>query len=231
MRSLSLVAIILITACASRARKAENDRQADRAQIEAQLQSETSLKADRSELAEIRADIPDEKQRENDELALFLKLMGQGTEQPSTVRDKFARLVTNKRSSFREKIEKLRAEYKAAETKRREDFTKAAQKKRDRYFIKKRDLKASQNFMSEQEKERLRVAAEERERRQSFEAELSTRSKDFESYMRERTNDFNEQLRLYSKKFSEKPRETKAVTGDDFRRMDEMPAKTLGTED
>lgn len=231
MRLLVPVLLILITACTSRARKAETNREEDRAQIDAQLQSEMSLKTDRSELAEIRADIPEEKQRENDELALFLKLMGQGTEQPSTVRDKFARLVANKRSSFREKVERLRADYKAAELKRREEFTKAAQKKRDRYFIKKRDPKASQSFMAEQEKERLRVSAEERERRQSFEAELSTRSKDFESYMRERTNEFNEQLRLYSKKISEKPRETKAVTGDDFRRMDEMPAKSLGTED
>lgn len=228
---LGLAAFLISTACAKRSPKPEQVRQQDRQTIAAALSEEMSLKADREELSELRKDIPAETQKANDELALQLNLMKQGTESPVTLRDRFQSLVQRKRQDFRKVVERLRSDYRQAETRRREDFTTAQRKKRESFLSSKRESREIQRFSSDQEKERSRFFADERDRRQNFEAELNARSKDFESYMRERNNEFNEQYRLYSKKFSEKPKEKKAVTGDDFQKLDQLPSKPLSTED
>jgi hypothetical protein len=228
---LLLAALVSLTACAARAKKPETVRQEDRETVDGVLNEEISLKADRESLKGIRADIPEQKQKANDELALFLNLMGQGTEQPSAVRDKFSTLVERKRTSFREKVGRLRTDYNAEEVRRREDYMTAQAKKRESFLASKRSPKEISRFTSDLDKERTRFFADERDRRSNFEAEVTAKSKEFESYMHEKMNEFNEQYRLYSKKFSEKPKEKKAVTGDDFKRMNEIPAKTLGTEE
>jgi len=194
-------------------RQAQNHQQ-DRGVVKDRLEEEVSLKADRSALEEMRKDIPAEKQRANDELALFLGLMNQGTEPPSTVRDRFHVMVQKKRAVFREKSEALRQEYRRAEVERREKFTKSLRTERDSFQKKKRDSKEMREFYQEQERKRNNFNTDERDRRQSFESEMRAQSKDFDSYMREKQNEFNEQFRLYSKKYSERPKEKKAVTGE-----------------
>lgn len=247
MRNLVIPLLLLaitaqLPACKSRAKKAAQARAEDRQKIQDSLQQEMSLKADRDHLAELRKDIPDEKQKQNDELALFLTLMKQGTEQPNVVRERYNVLVQKRRSAHREKVQRLRNDYRSDETKRREEFLKKQKDKRDAFNKKKRDSKANREFYSEQDKERSRFFADERDRRQSFEAELSAQSKDFESYMRERNNEFNEQFRLYSKQFSERPKEKKAVTGESgsgtpsgsgsrgFDQFKSVPTTPLGTD-
>lgn len=224
-------ALCFAAGCVTNSKRPEQVRADDRKKIEAELSEEMSLKADRDHLAEMRKDIPQEVQKANDELALQLNLMKGGTEAPASVRDRFNSLVMRKRSDFRAKVDRLRSDYRAQETRRREDFMQAQKKKRESFLSGKRERAEITRFNTDMEKERVRFNADERDRRQNFEAELNSSSKDFESYMRERQKEFNEQYRLYSKKYSEKPKEKKAVTGDEFRQMDALPAKTIGTED
>ncbi len=225
-----LFAAVAFTGCAQTPDKRIAD---DRKNVEQELSGEMSLKADREQLAEMRKDIPQEKQKSNDELALYLQLMRQGTEQPQMVHDKFSVIVQKRRTIFRDKVAKLRDSYHKSEAKRREEFLAEQKAKRDSYQSSKRTSTELHDFYTASDKDRQSFFAEERDRRQAFEAEVSAQSKDFDSYMREKTNEFNEQYRLYSKKFSEKPREKKAVTGEsnDMQGIDKLPTKTLGTED
>jgi hypothetical protein len=225
------LALLGLSGCKSRQTKAAEVREQDRAQIQTQLQEEMTLKEDREHLSKLRKDIPPEKQKANDELALFLTLMDQGTEQPNTLRERFTVLVQKKRSAFRDKVEDLRKDFRTKESRQREDFIYNQQKKRDSYMKTKRDSKAYQRFVTDQDRDRSRFFQEQRDRRTAFEAEISAQSHDFNSYMVERQNEFNEQFRLYSKKYSERPKAKKAVTGDDFKRLDSAPANPLGTED
>lgn len=243
MRSIfiALSAVLVFTSCVRAGKKAEQNRQADRDKIQNTLEQEMSLKADREQIAELRKDIPDAKQRQNDELALYLNLMKQGTEQPNIVRDRFQTLVQKRRTSYRDKVTRLRDDFRKEETRRREDFLKAQKDKRDAQIKKKQTSAENRRFFGDQDKESQRFFADERDRRKNFEAELTAQSKDFESYMRERNNEFNEQFRLYSKQFSEKPKDKKAVTGDTgpgnpsgsgtqgFDKLKEVPASPLGT--
>jgi hypothetical protein len=231
LRYASLVLFAFLVSCVSTSKPPAKVRDDDRKKIDAELSQEMSLKADRSQLQDLRKDIPEDKQKSNDELALFLQMMSQGKENPSTVRDRFSSLVQRKRADFRKKVDRLREDFRQEETKRREDFMSAQRTKREAFLSRKRDYKEASRFNTDQERERTRFFADERDRRSSFEAELNTHSKDFDSYMRERQNQFNEQFRLYSKQMSEKPKDSKAVTGDDFKRLQEAPATPLGTEE
>lgn len=204
---------------------------ADRAIVHQELDGETSLREDRDHLAELRKEIPEETRKSNDELALQLNMMRQGNENPQMLRDRFQILVQKRRTSFREKTAKLREKYREEETKRRDDFLAQQKRKRDAFIKRKRPTGATRDFFVEQDKERQGFFSDERARRQAFESEVSAQSKDFDSYMRERQKEFDEQYRLYSKKFSEKPKDKKAVTGDEFKRLEESSAAPLGTED
>lgn len=218
-----------LTACALRSNSAK--RAADREVVQKELGEETSLKEDRDHLAELRKEIPEETRKSNDELALALNMMKQGNENPQMLRDRFHIMVQKKRTVFREKTAKLREKYRSEETKRRDAFLDQQKKKRDAFIKRKRQSKETREFFAEQDRERQGFFADERERRQAFESEVSAQSKDFDAYMRERQKEFDEQYRLYSKKFSEKPKDRKAVTGDEFKRLEESSATPLGTED
>jgi hypothetical protein len=235
MKTLSVIAIaLLLSACQSplpEGSNTEQNRTADREHVKSEL--EISLKADRDQFAELRKEVPQEKQKKNDELALYLEVMRQGTEQPSIVRERFSAIVQKRRDGFRNKVMRLREDFRKDETRRREDFLKEHKNRRDSFAKKKHDSQESREFFAEQEQLRQRFFADERDRRQSFESEISSQSKDFESFMRERNNEFNERFRIYSKKFYEKPKETKAVTGDSgggFDKLKNMEAAPLGTD-
>ncbi|NJL26283.1 MAG: hypothetical protein HC902_14785 [Calothrix sp. SM1_5_4] len=134
--------------CASKRQSASaaEVRADDRRVIQEELIPEISLKSDRAELNELRKEIPAEKQKANDELALFLSMMKAGTEQPSLVRDRFHALVQKKRAVFREKVDRLREDYRVSETRRREEFMNAQKKARDEYFRKRREPRDARNF-------------------------------------------------------------------------------------
>lgn len=231
--ALVLFALSTLSSCAGKKKSPQAVRAEDRHTIETELAQESSLKADREQLAELRKNVPPEKQKENDELALQLNVMKQGTEQPNLVRERFSAMVQKKRSAFRQKAQDLRDDYRKEETRRREDFMNAQRSKRESFMKRKPNSKDTRDFLGDQERERQRFYGDERDRRQNFEAEMGAKSRDFDSYMRERQAEFNEQFRLYSKKYSERPKERKAVTGeeDEFQRLRDMQGTPLGTED
>ena len=224
-----LVLVLTIAGCVSSSPSKE--RAQDREKIKNELGSEMSLKEDRATPDAFRKDTPAETRKQNDEMALHLNLMKQGTESPAAVRDKFQSLIRKKRTEFREKSRKLRDDYRGDETKRRDEFLNAQKTKRDAFMRRKRDSAQTRAFTGEQEKARAAFFSDERARRQNFESDMNAQSKDFDAYMRERQKEFDEQYRQYSKKFSERPKEKNAVTGDDFKRLEETPASPLGTED
>lgn len=240
---LLVLSVVFLTSCKSGGgKKPEQVRAEDRDKIQHTLEQEMTLKQDRQQLETLRKDIPTEKQKQNDELALFLNLMKQGTEQPNLVREKFSTLVQRKRSDFRAKVARLREDFRNEETRKREDFLKVQKDKREAFTRKKPTSKENREFFSDQDRDRSRFFSDERDRRSSFEAEIQAQSRDFDSYMRERTYEFNEQFRLYSKQFSEKPKEKKAVTGEagsqtpsgsgsrGFDQLKDIPSTPLGTD-
>ncbi len=202
----------------------------DRKQVEQELSGEMSLKADREQLQDLRKEIPEERRKTNDELALYLQLMRQGTEQPQTMREKFTSIVQKKRQAFRDKVSHLRENYHRSEQKRREEYLSEQKNKRSSFMSTKRKSEETNEFYKDQDRERQAFFAQERERRLAFEAEVSAQSKDFDSYMREKNNEFIEQYRLYSKQFADKAKEKKLEETKGFNQMDQAPAKTLGTE-
>lgn len=223
---------LVLASCAHTSRQAIRD--GDRADVQKELSGEMSLKADREALAEMRKGIPEEKRKSNDELALYLQLMKQGTENPEIVRNKFSSLVEKKRQSFRDKVQKLRASYSKSEAKRRDEYLNSQQQKRKGYVATKRKPDEMREYFAQQDKDRQSFFADERDRRANFESEINGQSKDFDSYMREKMNEFNEQYRLYAKQFSERSKDKKAVTEEtgkpDFKKMDSLPTKPLGTD-
>jgi hypothetical protein len=234
------LALVVLAGCAGpkpvSVQVASEQRTADREKVQEQLSPEMSLKADRDQLKDLRKQIPQEKQKSNDELALFLQLMQQGTEQPQMVHDRFTTLVEKRRTVFREKVQRLRDSYRQDESARRDEYLDKQKSVRNSFSSSKRTPDEVKTFFAKQDTQRKTFFADERDRRTSFESELSAQSKDFESYMRERINEFNEQYRLYSKKFSERPVQKKAVTGEandssEFKRIEEVPAKAIGTDD
>lgn len=222
--------LLYLSGCVTKRREAEV-RADDRKIVEQELGTEMSLREDRDSLKDYRREVPEDTQKQNDELALFLNLMRQGNENPQMVRDRFNVMVQKKRATFRDKAAKLREIYRDEETKRREKHLEQAKIKRERYLRRKLDAKDNREFFNELEKERLTFSATERARRTSFEAEVGAQSKDFDAYMREKQKEFDEQYRLYTKKFSERPKDKKAATGDEFKRLEQAPATSLGTED
>ncbi len=231
MRIRHQVLALLLLASTGCAVAPDRDRADDRKKVEDELSGEMSLKADREQLKDMRKEIPQERRKTNDELALYLQLMKQGTEQPENVRDKFTTIVQKKREGFREKVARLRENYHRSEQKRRDEYLEEQKAKRDHFMSSKHKSNETQEFYSDQDRDRQDFFSGERSRRQSFEAEIDSQSKDFDSYMREKNNEFNEQYRIYAKAFSDKEKQKKAAERGEFNQMDQAPAKHLGTED
>lgn len=189
MRCWLIAVIVLLSGCTTtRPPDKAATRADDRQYVRQELGGEVSLKADREELKDLRGEIPEERQRANDELALTLELFKDGRIPPVEIRDKFSAIVEKKRSRFRAKVARLRENYHVAEVRRREDFTQEQSNAREAYLKRRREPRDSQRFMRDQDRDRTRFFADERDRRQNFETEVNSASKDFESYMREKNN-------------------------------------------
>ncbi len=170
-------------------------------------QGEISLKADRSHLDELRKDIPEETQKENDELALLLNMMGTVDKHPSVIRDQFERLLRKNREVHKKKTTKVRNDFNKNERIKREAFLKDLKEERNRFMSNKSSRDEVKEFYSEQDSKRKEFFADERDRRKEFESELRQKSKDFESYVREKRNEFYQMHRTYLKAYQEQQKE------------------------
>lgn len=191
-------------------RVSKNDRDA--------IPNEVSLKEDRSQFAELRKDIPEEIQKENDELALILNLMsssgsqvlglngGEGgfsrEKEPSRIRDRFNRVMRKKREASDRLLRKQREEYSAKEKKDRDEFLRGLQNERNDHQ-KNNDLSKEdrKQFFKDQDGKRKTYFADEKDARKEFESKIRDSRKSFEDYFRERSNEFNQLHREYTKTY------------------------------
>ena len=155
-------AAFMATSCETPAPKPRPQPKGDAAPIP----DEVSLREDRSSLEELRKGEPEEIKKQNDELALLLGLMKDGTEEPSKVRERYNKIVRDKREKMDKRLRKERDAFSKSEKKGRDDFMKAAAKDRSKFMARKRSPEASKDFFDQQENKRKARFDEEREKRQ-----------------------------------------------------------------
>ncbi|PIS11565.1 MAG: hypothetical protein COT73_03285 [Bdellovibrio sp. CG10_big_fil_rev_8_21_14_0_10_47_8] len=162
-----------------------------------------SLSADRQALDHLRSQEPEDRRRENDELALILGLMSEVKRPPSEVRNQFDQILRKKRELFNKDLSREREEFTKTERKKRETFLKDSQRARDEFNRDKHSREQRTEFYQEQSEKRSEYFADERDRRSDFESDVRERRKNFEDYARSKQNDFNQEYRAYSKKYDE----------------------------
>lgn len=182
--------------------------------VRSQLQKEIRLSDDNQQISELRKSLPEQKRRDNDDLAEYLKKIELAQKDPDRARNEWSQLIQKRREKFRDATNKLRETYSADERKRREDFTKEQNKKKDELRNRKLKPQASQEAFAKLGEEQREYFNNERLRRKDFEAEVQVQMKDFEHMVRERQQAFNEQLRAYKKKESNSETVPLSTEGD-----------------
>lgn len=171
------------------------------------------LSKDREELSKLRQEIPEEKRKENDEVAFSLGLMSELRLRPSEVREKFNTALRRKRDLFNKDMKKYREDFTKAEKSDRDKFVKGLENERKEMQGKKWPADKRKEFSDRIETKRKEFFLEQREKREQFEAEIRSQRKNFDDYAREKTNDFNQEHRAYTKRY------------DDFRKEKEAEKK------
>ena len=168
---------------------------------------ELSLKADRSALDEERKQIPPETKRSNDEMALILQLMQTNDlgemQDPSKIRERFDKVVREKRTKLDREVQKSRADFAKNEKTSRDLYFANLKTKREEFAKEKHDSETRSQFFSDQDQKRRDFTADLQEKRSSFETDVREKRKDFEDYIHERQSSFNDEYRSYSKRYDE----------------------------
>ena len=187
---------LILSSCSVSTKRAELQSDDDKP---TEVADEVSLRADRSEVADLRKDIPDDVKKENDELALVLSMMKDGTDEPGKVRDRFNTAVRKKREKFDKTMRKQRDDFTKTERKTREEFLKNLKSERDSFVSgRKRTADARKEFFDDQDVKRRDFFSDQTDKRREFESEVNEERKTFEDYVREQTNRFNQEHREYS---------------------------------
>lgn len=166
-----------------------------------------SLQADRQAMEQLRSQVPPEKKRENDELALILGLMNETKKSPSEIRNQFDSMLRKKRSMFDKDMTKEREAFTKEERKKREEFLKSQRDQRETFNHEKHSREERAEFFKELDQKRAEFFSVERDRRGDFESDVRERRKNFEDYAREKQNEFNQEHRSYSKRYEELQKE------------------------
>jgi hypothetical protein len=197
--AVSIFFIALNLSCRSSPSNTGNPQNLDKPLVDEKY----SLTADRKSFDELRKDIPAEKRKENDELALTSSLFADESKSPSQVREKFDSLLRKKRELFQKDMNKLRETYSKEERKRRESFVKQQDEERASFQKKKVTSSERTEFFNELETKRRDYYAEERSKRDEFEETMRDDRKNFDDYTREKSNEFNQEHRAYVKRYEE----------------------------
>lgn len=207
------------------------------------------LSADRKAFQDIRAQVPEDRRRENDELAFMLQWMGEVRQTPSEIREKFNAVVAKKRAEFQKDMDRKRAEYVKSERIAREDFKKDQESERANFKNRRTTPDERKSFYEDLEGKRRDFYSSEREKRDAFESDVRDQRKNFDDYVREKTSEFNQEHRAYSQRYDDfkkeqarlkKEREDavrqsreqdKIKTDSDFKEMDGKTPRPLGTDE
>ncbi len=179
------------------------------------------LSKDREELSKHREQIPEEKRKENDEVAFTLGLMSELRLTPTEVREKFNTAIRKKRDLFNKDMKKYREDFAKSEKQERDKFAKEIESERKDIRGKKLSSDQRKEFSEKIEAKRKDFYLAQREKREQFESEIRAQRKNFEDYAREKNNDFTQEHRAYSKRYQdfkkEKEDEKKSISAGSSR--------------
>ena len=161
------------------------------------------LTADRQKFDEVRAQVPDNKKTENDEIAFILQLMSDPSKNPSSVREKFDSALSKKREKFSKDIQREREDYTKKERQERELFLKKMEDERKDFLRSKHGKEERDDFFNRQDEKRKDYFETQRERRNDFEADVTERRKDFEDYARGKASEFSQEYRAFQRRHDE----------------------------
>jgi hypothetical protein len=192
----------LLVACASSQKAPENAYRSaeDNRPL---VDDKYSLQADRKALDEARNQVPPDKKRQNDELALIVGMMNETKKSPSDIRSQFDSLLRKKRSLFDKDITKERETFTKEERKNREAFLKTQQAQRETFNHEKHSRDEKNDFFKDLDQKRAEFFSVERDKRADFESDVRERRKSFEDYAREKQDEFNQELRAYTKRYED----------------------------
>jgi hypothetical protein len=166
-----------------------------------------SLQADRKSMEDLRAQVPNEKKRENDELALTLGLMSETKKSPSDIRSQFDSILRKKRSLFDKDMTKERENFTKEERKKRDEFMKSQRDQRETFQHSKHTREEQTEFFRSLDEKRSEFFSVERDRRADYESDVRERRKSFDDYAREKQNEFNQEIRAYQKRYDDMKKE------------------------
>lgn len=165
---------------------------------------EVSLQEDRSRLDELRQDIPEEKRRENDELALILQIMNSKDKKPYEIRERFNTVMRKKREEFSKTQRRIREDFSRRERDDREKFTREQKDVSDKFYRSKPSSEQRSRFSQDHSTRRERHYQDSRARRQAFEDDMRSKERDFSSLIADKVKEFDEHYKAYEKEFREK---------------------------
>lgn len=198
---LYLVSVIFILGCQISTKRSEGgSSQNENAPL---VDDKYTLTADRQQLEELRKSIPEEKKKENDELAFMSQLFADDKKSPSQIREKFDGILRKKREVFQKDMTKARETYVKEEKKRKDEFTKQQEEARSDFKKSKTSRDENTAFYTELDAKRKEFYSAEKDKRDEFESNMRDKRKNFDDYAREKSNEFNQELRAYTKRFEE----------------------------
>jgi hypothetical protein len=170
-----------------------------------QSPAELSLASDRSQIEQLRKDIPEEIRKENDEMALILNLLKSEEEEPNRLRERFNKVMRDRREIHDRELRRKRDEFSRSDRKAREEFIATQKSERDEFMRRgQRSAEERREFFDSQDVKRKDFFSAAADQRKVFESEQSAVRRDFEAEARERANRFTEELRVYSNRFYER---------------------------
>jgi len=201
MKLLNLLLVVILTGCSVvHHRDSKN------------TQTEVSLKQDLNEVEsakkEMRKDIPEIVQKQNDDLAVIFDLMKDESVPPQTVRQRYLRHVEKVRRDFRKQTDQLRDNFNKVEKENRkaflDDINEEKEDFKDSIKGEKYDKDKTKEFYDKTEFKRKDYFDDERTKRKDFESDMRQLREDFNSRMRDSQLQFNDSIRLYEQKQKDK---------------------------
>ncbi len=183
---------------------------------------EISLKKDRSDLDQIRADIPEEVRQQNDEWALILKDMD-GVKSPYEARSRYYDKVRRHRERFNEDMRRVREDFNKSEQRQRKAFLDILEAERKTYEKSKHNSDDRKAFFDDHSDRRKIFFENQQDKRKDFESSVTEKRKDFEDYMKDKQKQFDDAIREYTKNFDARARERRQLENAKIEAQRKLP--------
>ncbi|MFK8138860.1 MAG: hypothetical protein AB8E15_10905 [Bdellovibrionales bacterium] len=218
------------------------------------LKSEVTLKADQSELENLRKEIPEEVRTKNDEMKLILDMFQDTRRRPGGIKTRFDRMIQRKKRTLSKTMSRERKKFSDKERKDRDSFLKLLKKEREEFNSKKPNSEQRKDFYDDQDSKRKEYFANSRDRRRDFESMVREVRTDTNAYFRDLQSVFREEMKIFKEKqrmekrekkslmkekrdqarkqqFSVPPKpRTKTRLDQEFEQMDSTPSEPLSSE-